>query len=365
MLAEMYVYLKDEFPSHGLEIVFISSDRDLRSFNQYYASMPWAAVPFDSPSYAGVKQMLSMKYGVRGIPSFVVLDAVSGEVVASADASRREVVDACRRGDAGIESLLRDWLDSAPAETKELLNMLELSCAEENSPTDADAKEAADNPYLVRSTTEGLETPKAPTKEETAAKVKAKFAKLVREGMTPNEAAAKAIEAVASAASSAAENDGGDERAVDVGPLNGQFIAVNSVGKNDGGGGGNDNGTDTDEADRCLDRVLQVSGADNNDDDDVYSALSTALKYAQNVADKPWTAKFRTFKLSNKVADRITRTPGGAALVKSVGFDVVLDYSGDDFCVSIPVAIDVERSVRTLRRLLERVRPTTGDKSDA
>ena len=48
MLAEMYEHLKDERPSHGLEIVFVSSDRDVNSFQGYFATMPWQAIPFEN-----------------------------------------------------------------------------------------------------------------------------------------------------------------------------------------------------------------------------------------------------------------------------------------------------------------------------
>ena len=48
MLIELYSHLKEENPMHGLEIVFVSSDRDRPSFNGYYASMPWLSVPFQT-----------------------------------------------------------------------------------------------------------------------------------------------------------------------------------------------------------------------------------------------------------------------------------------------------------------------------
>jgi len=59
-------------------VVFVSSDQDLQSFTEYYGSMPWAAVPFEARA---VKQALSTKYGVSGIPALVVLDATTGALV--------------------------------------------------------------------------------------------------------------------------------------------------------------------------------------------------------------------------------------------------------------------------------------------
>jgi nucleoredoxin len=58
MLAEMYDHLKDVRPTHGLEIVFVSSDRDPNSFQQYFGTMPWQAIPFDSLQM--VKKSLNM-----------------------------------------------------------------------------------------------------------------------------------------------------------------------------------------------------------------------------------------------------------------------------------------------------------------
>merc|ERR1719460_2340293 len=68
-LAEMY---KSTFQAKGLEIVFASSDKDEAAFNEYYADMPWLALPYSNRE---LKESLSKKYKVRGIPSFVILDS--------------------------------------------------------------------------------------------------------------------------------------------------------------------------------------------------------------------------------------------------------------------------------------------------
>lgn len=151
MLAEMYTRLKEEYPTHGLEIVFVSSDRDANGFNSYYNSMPWLSIPFESLS--AYKQLLGTKYGVRGIPALVVLDAMSGQVVVPADASRGEVSQACSRGESGLEALLQSWLSRIPPESQEILTMLELSCADDHVARDSDETTTTTpplvNPYLV------------------------------------------------------------------------------------------------------------------------------------------------------------------------------------------------------------------------
>lgn len=62
-----------------LAVVFVSSDRDPASFLQYYAEMPWLAVPFESPS----RQLLGAHFQVRGIPSLVILNARTGALISA------------------------------------------------------------------------------------------------------------------------------------------------------------------------------------------------------------------------------------------------------------------------------------------
>lgn len=75
VLAERYKCLKEA--GKKIEIVFVSSDRDEGAFQEYHAEMPWLALPFAERSR---KQTLSEKYGVRGIPTLVFVDA-NGELI--------------------------------------------------------------------------------------------------------------------------------------------------------------------------------------------------------------------------------------------------------------------------------------------
>ncbi len=61
-----------------IEIVFVSSDQDESSYNEYYGTMPWVGVPL---SNSAVKQTLASKFGVRGIPMLVVLNGSTGDVI--------------------------------------------------------------------------------------------------------------------------------------------------------------------------------------------------------------------------------------------------------------------------------------------
>jgi len=59
------------------EIVFASSDKDAASFDEYYAEMPWLALPYANRD---AKEALSKKFKVQGIPTLVILDS-DGNVI--------------------------------------------------------------------------------------------------------------------------------------------------------------------------------------------------------------------------------------------------------------------------------------------
>jgi nucleoredoxin len=68
-LAEKYKSIIAE--GKPFEIIFVSSDRDEASANDYYASMPWKMLPF---SHRDKKKVLSDLYSVTGIPTLVLVD---------------------------------------------------------------------------------------------------------------------------------------------------------------------------------------------------------------------------------------------------------------------------------------------------
>eukprot|EP00930_Biecheleria_cincta_P032156 TRINITY_DN22311_c0_g1_i1.p1 TRINITY_DN22311_c0_g1~~TRINITY_DN22311_c0_g1_i1.p1 ORF type:complete len:1625 (-),score=259.86 TRINITY_DN22311_c0_g1_i1:173-5047(-) len=66
-LKELYV---SELKELGLEVVFVSSDKDQEAFMDYYAAMPWVALPY---ARRDLQQKLSERFEVRGIPSTKIL----------------------------------------------------------------------------------------------------------------------------------------------------------------------------------------------------------------------------------------------------------------------------------------------------
>ena len=73
--------------SKGLpfDLVFVSSDSDQKSFDSYYGTHPWKAIPFSNEE---ARQSAGEKFGVTGIPMLVVLNS-DGSVVSSE--GRREI----------------------------------------------------------------------------------------------------------------------------------------------------------------------------------------------------------------------------------------------------------------------------------
>jgi len=67
-LAEWYT---KDLKAKGLEVVFVSSDRDEASFKEYFSGQPWLALDFSDRK---MKELLSSAVKVDGIPTLAILD---------------------------------------------------------------------------------------------------------------------------------------------------------------------------------------------------------------------------------------------------------------------------------------------------
>ncbi|XP_030847161.1 nucleoredoxin [Strongylocentrotus purpuratus] len=63
-----------------LEIVFVSADGKLEEFDDYFKEMPWLSLPYADRDREG---KLSTKFEVQGIPTFIILDSETGDVICS------------------------------------------------------------------------------------------------------------------------------------------------------------------------------------------------------------------------------------------------------------------------------------------
>mmetsp|Transcript_1874 Transcript_1874/g.3537 ORF Transcript_1874/g.3537 Transcript_1874/m.3537 type:complete len:146 (-) Transcript_1874:325-762(-) len=74
-LVKFYEDLKAQ--GVDFDIIFVSSDRDQASFEEYFAFMPWLAIPMGDKR----ARNLMSKFGVQGIPSLIVLDGTTGDLI--------------------------------------------------------------------------------------------------------------------------------------------------------------------------------------------------------------------------------------------------------------------------------------------
>ena len=86
------------------EVVFVSSDRsgeDQQAYMKDY-DMEWPAIPFDSP----LRQELGAKYGIRGIPSLIIIDD-QGNLITKDGRSEMS------GSDSDARKALREWRRAA------------------------------------------------------------------------------------------------------------------------------------------------------------------------------------------------------------------------------------------------------------
>lgn len=75
--ALIEVYNKLKAAGKKFEVIFASNDNNEMSFKQYYGHMPWLAFPFGDDRITD----LGEAFGVEGIPTFVLIDPKSGQII--------------------------------------------------------------------------------------------------------------------------------------------------------------------------------------------------------------------------------------------------------------------------------------------
>mmetsp|Transcript_8346 Transcript_8346/g.11910 ORF Transcript_8346/g.11910 Transcript_8346/m.11910 type:complete len:159 (-) Transcript_8346:131-607(-) len=100
MLSEFYTSC---CVPNKVEIVYISSDRDIPSFNEYFGKMNFTAIPFTSES-TPIKQKLSGLLKIAGYPTLVVLNSKGHFVTEDARFEVSAVHNDKSKGNALIES---------------------------------------------------------------------------------------------------------------------------------------------------------------------------------------------------------------------------------------------------------------------
>ena len=63
-------YKKANEEKKEIEIIFASFDRDTKSFDEYYGSMPWISIPFENE----MRETIAEAFGINGIPALLIFD---------------------------------------------------------------------------------------------------------------------------------------------------------------------------------------------------------------------------------------------------------------------------------------------------
>ncbi|CAF1415141.1 unnamed protein product [Rotaria sordida] len=71
-------FYKKHSEDKNFEIIFISSDSDEESFNDYYKDMPWWKLDYKERDK---RNELAGSFKVSGIPNLILLDGDSGEII--------------------------------------------------------------------------------------------------------------------------------------------------------------------------------------------------------------------------------------------------------------------------------------------
>lgn len=90
-----------------MEIVYNSSDNDVKEYNEYYAEMPWAALKFRSADSDHVRRELSAQHKliIKGIPTLLIFDGKTGKLITQS--GRSEV-----QGDPdNAAKIVQTWLN--------------------------------------------------------------------------------------------------------------------------------------------------------------------------------------------------------------------------------------------------------------
>jgi nucleoredoxin len=87
-----------------VEIIYVSSDKDVEEFEAYYEKMPWLAVPAEGT--AGIKNALAQKLNISAIPTLIVLQAKTGKFITNN--GRNEVTNANNVKEKA-EELIETW----------------------------------------------------------------------------------------------------------------------------------------------------------------------------------------------------------------------------------------------------------------
>ncbi|GMI62649.1 hypothetical protein ScalyP_jg2639 [Parmales sp. scaly parma] len=279
LLAEFYATHKS-LNKDDFEIVFVSGDRDSASYTSYLNTMPWGlGVGFGD----GRKDTLNSRFNVSGIPTLIILDGVSGEIV-SRD-GRKDVIES--RGDT--ELCFASWVSQLPETSlakHDEVDLGRLQIQEEASERKLAFSDMQNGKLKSTSDTTAEEK-----KLEISSRVKILFSQFVKkDGEKPNDAAVKAIKLA---------------------------TAPYSTEKS------------------AADFLVKMNGCEK---ELVSTMLETVIKYLGNIESNATQQRFRNIKVGNKIFhEKVGRVSNSCEFLNEVvGVSYFTNFEGE-FVVDIPV----------------------------
>ncbi|KAL7557984.1 hypothetical protein ACA910_000031 [Epithemia clementina (nom. ined.)] len=112
MLKSFYKLVNDK-----IEIIYISSDKSVSQFEEYFGTMPWLSLPVAGT--AAIKSALAQSMQISGIPALIVMTREGGLFVT--DKAREQVTTCVRNSGSSnaaqdnAKELVRQWREDVPA----------------------------------------------------------------------------------------------------------------------------------------------------------------------------------------------------------------------------------------------------------
>jgi len=107
----------------------VSSDKTVDEFNEYYGKMPWLSIPQVDGS-AEIKSKLATTLNVCGIPTIVILDAKTGEIISAGEA--RDDVVAAGGDTEKVKDVIAKWTTGERYPLSEAPRLMDMGSAKQS-----------------------------------------------------------------------------------------------------------------------------------------------------------------------------------------------------------------------------------------
>lgn len=116
----------------NLEIIYVSSDRTIPSFEEYYATLqPFLTISVKSKDCIAIKQKLAQQFLITGLPSLIILDGKNLNYITN-DAKNAIMKIAYKNDESEAKKLLEEWTHTRSVPHHEVKNDMANAAMAEN-----------------------------------------------------------------------------------------------------------------------------------------------------------------------------------------------------------------------------------------